>query len=419
MNNIKINISYKYQIIVIISLLNVISSAISAKENYILSTVNAIPITKIDVINRAKLISFSINQDLKFKNLKSFYNQSYKILVNERVIQTAGLRINKNINKIVSKQAYQLTLQNFNNSKDKFNNFIQKLSIPKSTILEKTETQLIWSIILRDRFKSEIDRLEKKINETILRNESQNQQDLYDIAEIIIDRNRNNDLLKNINLALQQGVGFLDIGKQVSLNSSAKFRRKIGWRNFESLPKYIINKQVNVKEGDVYTFTVKDKIRIIKILVKRNKGKVSKAENKLLLAQVNFEINFKTKKAAYTDVKQKLNKLLSNKKNCDQLKKIKDKSIKLNIINSRIADLSPNIQKVITNKKINEITDPVYIGNNGYTYIVCDKKQAELNKKNYNHTKKDFMAKQFLIFSEKHLKQLIKQANIINIKEIK
>lgn len=315
------NISYKYQIIVIISFINVISSAICAKENYILSTVNTIPISKIDVINRAKLISFSINQDLKFKNLKNFYNQSYKVLINERVIQSAGLRINKNINKIVSKQAYQLTLQNFDNSEDKLNKFIKKLSIPKSAIIEKSETQLIWSIVLRDRFKSEIDRLEEKLNENILRNDSQNQQDLYDIAEIVINRSGNNNLLKNINLALQQGISFLDIAKQVSLSSSKKFNGKTGWRNYNNLPKYIIDKQINVKEGDIFTFPVRDKIKIIKILVKRNKGRLSKTENKILLVQVKFEINFKTKKVAYTDVKQKLSKLLGDKKNCDQLKK--------------------------------------------------------------------------------------------------
>ena len=61
LNSIKMKISYRYQIILIISFINIISSAICAKENYILSTVNTIPISKIDVINRAKLISFSIN----------------------------------------------------------------------------------------------------------------------------------------------------------------------------------------------------------------------------------------------------------------------------------------------------------------------------------------------------------------------
>jgi len=273
-------ISYKYQIIVIISFINIISSAIYAKENYILSTVNTIPISKIDVINRAKLISFSINQDLKFKNLKSFYNQSYKALINERVIHSAGLRINKNINKIVSKQAYQLTLQNFDNSEDELNRFIKKLSIPKSAIIEKSETQLIWSIVLRDRFKSEIDRLEEKINENILRNNSQNQQDLYDIAEIVIDRSGNNNLLKNINLALQQGISFLDIAKQVSLSSSAKFNGKTGWRNYKNLPKYIIDKQINVKEGDVFDAEIHEAITQIPAPSDKLKGKVIDAVEK-------------------------------------------------------------------------------------------------------------------------------------------
>ena len=54
---------------------------------------------------------------------------------------------------------------------------------------------------------------------------------------------------------------------------------------------------------------------------------MSKKENKILLVQVKFEINFKTKMASYTDVKQKLSKMLDDNKNCDELKKINDKSI--------------------------------------------------------------------------------------------
>ena len=46
-------------------------------------------------------------------------------------------------------------------------------------------------------------------------------------------------------------------------------------------------------------------------------------------------------------------------------------------------------------------------------------KTTILNKEKYDKTKKDLMSKQFLILSEKYLKQLNKQANIISIKEIK
>ena len=48
---------------------------VNAKENYIVVLVNNLPITKIDVIERAKLISYSIYQNVEFKNLNKFYDQ--------------------------------------------------------------------------------------------------------------------------------------------------------------------------------------------------------------------------------------------------------------------------------------------------------------------------------------------------------
>ena len=116
LNNIQITTSYKRLILILFLLSNTIFCNVFANENYVLSTVNKLPITKIDVINRAKIISFAVDKDLQFKNLKNFYNQSFKSLTTERVIEAAGLQLNKNINNIVSKRAYQLTLQDFDNS---------------------------------------------------------------------------------------------------------------------------------------------------------------------------------------------------------------------------------------------------------------------------------------------------------------
>ena len=422
MNKIKTNNFKKTFIFILFFLSNMICSKIYANENYVLSTVNKLPITKIDVINRAKLIAFSMDEDLEFKNIENFYNQSFKNLINERVIESAGLLINKNINKIVSKQAYQLTLQDFDNSENKLNQFINNLSIPKSAILDKMKIQLIWGAVLRKKFKVEIKNLEEKTEEIIKIQEAQNKKDLYDLAEIVIEKKGNTKLLENINIALKQGSNFLDIAKQVSISISGKFNGKIGWKSYENLPSYIKDKKTNLREGDVFSFQIKDRIRIIKILAKRNKGRLSVIENKVLLAQIKFPINFKKNDVAYNEVKKRLDKLLYNKKNCDDLKQInneKNKDINLKVVNSRIADLSPNIQKVITNKKILQISKPVYFGNNGFTYIKCDVKQAKLSNKQPTKIKKNIVAKQYLIFSEKLIKKLNKQADIINIEKIK
>ena len=66
-----------------------------------------------------------------------------------------------------------------------------------------------------------------------------------------------------------------------------------------------------------------------------------------------------------------------------------------------------------------EVSDPIFLRNNGYTYITCDKKKGKLPKNISSQIKKNIMEKQFLIFSEKLIKKLNKQANIINIKKIK
>ena len=50
------------------------------------------------------------------------------------------------------------------------------------------------------------------------------------------------------------------------------------------------------KEGEIFTFVEKDKVKLIKVLVKRLNGKLSVSENETLLAQVKFPINFQKQK---------------------------------------------------------------------------------------------------------------------------
>ena len=156
------------------------------EDNYIVAIVNKIPITKVDIFNRAKLISISINQNSELKNIKNYYNQSLKTLIREKIILSAGNKINKNLSSIVSNQANQLLLAEFENSKIKLDQFIKKHSISKSTLLEKYKAQLIWGIVLRNKYKTQFSKIEKDIKQTLESNEYINNEDLYDLAEILI-----------------------------------------------------------------------------------------------------------------------------------------------------------------------------------------------------------------------------------------
>ena len=130
----------------------------------------------------------------------------------------------------------------------------------------------------------------------------------------------------------------------------------------------------------------------------------------------------KKKSIAYKKIKNSLNNLLSKKSTCEVLKifeKKNSKIVNLKLIKSRIADLSPKIETIIKNINFFEISKPIFLGNHGYTYVKCDKREAKLNKINYKKLKETRMNKYFLIYSDKLLKRLNKEANIILVEKIK
>ena len=105
-----------------------------ANENFIITTVNKFPISKIDVINKAKILLYSAERTTDSNNLDKYYNQAIKDLINERVVFSEGLKINKKIENLLTPKAESLLLASFNNSETQLNSFLKTLSIPKSAL---------------------------------------------------------------------------------------------------------------------------------------------------------------------------------------------------------------------------------------------------------------------------------------------
>ena len=414
-------LNLKLLFLIILSSVYIFKNAFS-EDNYIVTIVNKIPITKVDIFNRAKLISISVDKNTEIKNIENYYNQALQTLINEKIIFSTGKKLNKNLSSIVSNQANQILLAEFENSKQKLDQFIKTYSIPKSTLLEKYKAQLIWGIVLRNKYKTQFAKIETNIKQTIESNKYKKNEDLYELAEIVINKKNNNKLLEKINFALKDGANFLEIAKQISISSSAKFNGKIGWHSYQDLPQLIKNKTSIIYEGKIFSFAEKDKIKIIKVLAIRKKGKISKKEDIVLLVQLKFPINFQKKSIAYENVKNELSSLLLNKNSCEVLKifgKKNRKNLKLKVIKSRIADLSSKIEKIIKSINFYEISKPIFRGNHGYTYVKCDKKVAKLEKMNYKKLKEKKLNQYFIIYSEKLLKRLNNEASILHVEKIK
>ena len=113
--------------------------------------------------------------------------------------------------------------------------------------------------------------------------------------------------------------------------------------------------------------------------------------------------------------------LLKDKKSCDILKTInreKDKSLKLRVIESRIADLDKNLQKKLKNLQLLKSTGPTYKGNKGSLFVFCDMKKIKLEDLNPNLIKKKLMNKRLAIFNARILKKITQNAVIKTINNI-
>ena len=398
-----------------ILLIFLMCNQVNAKENYIVALVNNTPITKIDLEDKAKLMSYSIKKNISQKNLNNFFNQSLKSLITDTLIRSEGLKFNKNILNLVKDRAYSNLLSDYNGSEILLNKFIQKLNISKSMVLNKYENEIILGILLQNKFEQQFENLNQEIQEIIRLKELEKNKDKFELAEIVIPKKNNMELFNKIKNALNKDSNFSYIAKQVSINPSAKKGGKIGWRTLENLPVEITSNNQLINEGDIFHLIKNETYRIIKILVKRNQGKISNIEDQILLAVINFKINFGRKKAVYLIVKDKVDGLLKNNKGCNGLKNINNntnKDITLRVINSRIADLDVNLQNKINNLKLYEIMKPIYEGNKGYLYILCDKAKNQLINFNPDLIKKELIDERISILSSRYLKKLNQNAVI-------
>ena len=392
-----------------------------ANENFIVTTVNKLPISKIDVINKAKILLYFTEKTTGSNNLNKYYNQAIKDLINERVVFSEGVKINQKIENLVTPKAESLLLANFNNSESQLNNFLKSLSIPKSALLEKYKTDLILGYIVKNKYKSQLINIEKLVDNRINSSKNKPKQDLFELAEIVLNKKNNSKLYKEIQTALQNGANFLNIARQISVSNSSKINGKIGWKTYAETSRIIQTVKTNFLEGDVFSFSTKDKFYFYKILATRINGKLSKKENKVLLVETKFPINFRKKEQVYFDVKKRLDNLLSHKSKCNNLlmlKKSNEFKISMNTIQSRIADLSPNIEYLIKNLELFEVSKPLFFGNVGSAYIICDTQNATNEDNKPEIIKNKMMNKHILNLSNKILKRFIKQAQITQIQRI-
>ena len=90
------------------------SSPLLAKEkNYIVALVDKDPITFIDLKEKAKLIHYTQNKNINYKQIQDLYKKSLDVMIEEKLLISEALKYNKDILKLSKKDSLRLLLPKF------------------------------------------------------------------------------------------------------------------------------------------------------------------------------------------------------------------------------------------------------------------------------------------------------------------
>ena len=244
----------KYFFFLIILFSIILNKPIYSNEVYVVSKVNNIIITNIDVENEYRYL-IALNNDLKNIDKKKIMKLAKNSIIKEKIKETELKnhfdlnKENKYIDRILTNFYKALDLKN----EKEFINYLLNYDLLFDEVKKKIVIEAAWNDLIYTKYidKIQIDeqKIKKKINKLISDKKRQN---VYLLSEILYNENNaenNEKKYKLIKKSIAE-IGFKNTANIHSISDTAKLGGQIGWINESQLSKIIKKKIAKLKIGD-------------------------------------------------------------------------------------------------------------------------------------------------------------------------
>ena len=389
-----------------------IHKVFSSEQNFVLATVDRSPITYFDLKQKAKLIHFVSTNNSEYKNLKKYFRLSLETLISEKLLTNKALEFNKNILILTKRDATKYILTRYNNSSVAFEKFLKKNNLSKSVFITNVQMEILKKYLIGKMFEKEYDDYLKEIS-----NISKNKTNEIDLEQIIIKFNKKNVNIINsiddqINSLTNEGYSFKEITGILSKNNLIKISAgRSGWQNKNNFKSNQFEKLFQFPEGKIIKEKFNDNLNYLRIISKRENGKLSKREQIVDTIRISY-LNSKENIISLNDFNKTYSKL-----SCKDIyaKLSNQKIFKLIFQKVNLTEFSEKILLMIQKTSEKQFTDPIILNKEIVQFYICSK--INVNKKTITQSKYDekLLIKKTNILTNKILKILKKDA-IIDIK---
>ena len=355
----------------------------------VLTLVNSEPITNIDLENRVNFILFATGfQKDKTNNNEIYRDAMYSLVVEKLKFQLAKKIIPEVISQ-AEKAANDLISQNFSKDDITAKVFLRNQNISYSTIYEKYLSDILWSNILRNKFRKQfvdIDILAQRELERLKKDKGSTQVKLSEI--ILLPNSKRNidetfDLATKIFDALKNGASFENIAQQYSASSSSANGGNLDWILLNSLPNELKFPIQNSSSGTIIKpIVANDQVYIIRKEAVRAKGLLDPKASIISLARAVLPVNKELTSGELLSYAAKLQKKAEVLKNCKDIKEL-NKELGSNAIsfldNIQLGSLSIELQNELLDLKVFDLTKPMNYDDGVVIFMLCSRKTPELN----------------------------------------
>ena len=243
---------YFFFLIILFSIIS--NKSIYSSEVYVVSKVNNIIITNVDVENEYRYL-IALNNDLKNIDKKKIMKLAKDSIIREKIKETELKnhfdlnQENKYIDRILANFYKALDLKN----EKEFINYLLNYDLLFDEVKKKIVIEAAWNDLIYTKYidKIQIDeqKIKKKINKLISDKKRQN---VYLLSEILYNENNaenNENKYKLIKKSIAE-IGFKNTANIHSISDTAKLGGQIGWINESQLSKIIIKKIAKLKIGE-------------------------------------------------------------------------------------------------------------------------------------------------------------------------
>ena len=380
------------------------------EKNFVIATVDRSPITYFDLKQKAKLIHFLKTKNNQYVNLNKYFDLSLESLISQKLLIKKAIEFNKNILKLTKKDASKYILARYNNSNELFEKFLKKNDLSKSVVESNIQIEIIKKYLIGKMFEKEYEDYLKEIS-----NFPKN--DEIDVEQIVVSIDKKkSDMIKSIDeqigMLSNQGYSFKEISQILSKNNLLKVSAgRSGWQNKESFTPGTFEKLFQFPEGKIIKEKFNDNLNYLRIISKREDGKLSDREQIVNFIRLSY-INSKKNIININDFYNKNSKL-----NCKNIyKKLNELNVfKLSFQKVNLTNFSEKILLMIQNTNVRKFTDPIVFNKEKIRFYICNK----ININKTNSSKKVYDEKKLMqkvnLLTDKILKILKKDA-IIDIK---